>query len=193
MAFREASLISLHPTSEAQWVARVLLVAVAMVAAPVHAGQTCDTTAFPLSVPTDRFEDNGDGTLTDRAAGLMWMRCAVGQAWTDSTCQGTAAVLTWAAAQEAADEMNRGGGQFYNDWRLPTLRELALIIERQCVDPRTNLVLFPGTPAAFFWTSSFRQGEGFEDQAYALSFGPEGVEMRSRADPYHVRLVRLEP
>ncbi len=32
---------------------------------PVLAEQTCDTHTYPMSTPTERFTDNGDGTLTD--------------------------------------------------------------------------------------------------------------------------------
>jgi hypothetical protein len=157
-------------------------------AAPAE--QTCNTSEAPLSVPTERFQLNGDGTVTDTVSGLMWMRCAVGQTWREGRCDGDPRPLDWSAASAAAEAVNGEGEWFFNDWRVPGLRDLALIIERQCVDPRTNLTVFPDTPAAFFWTSTLRPGEESGDAAYALSFGPEGVEQRSKAEPHYLRLVR---
>jgi hypothetical protein len=120
----------------------------------------------------------------------MWMRCAVGQTWRDGRCTGDPQALDWKSAAAAADAVNSGGAWFFNDWRVPGLRDLALLIERQCIDPRANLTLFPDTPAAFFWTSTLRPGEDSTDSAYALSFGSEGVEHRPKAEAHHLRLVR---
>ena len=166
---------------------------VAVVAVTAHAEQRCDTASYPLSTPTERFTDNGDGTVLDSASDLVWMRCSVGQTWADGRCGGEPARLTWAEANAAADPVNQGGAFFFNDWRMPSLRDLALIAERQCEDPRINLSVFPDTPADFYWTASTRPVEGFADGAYALSFGAEGVQHRPKEDAYHVRLVRTGP
>jgi hypothetical protein len=168
-----------------------LLVPALLAVLPVHAEQTCNTDTHPLSTPTERFDDNGDGTVTDTVSGLMWMRCAEGQRWDGQTCEGTPEPYSWNTAHSVAESVNAGGAYFFNDWRLPKLRELALIAERECENPRINLDVFPSTPAAFFWTSSTRPAEGFEDYAYALSFGPDGVQHRSKEDSYYVRLVRI--
>ncbi len=157
------------------------------------AAQICDTSVYPLSSPSERFTDHEDGTVTDEAAQVMWMRCSVGQTWSDGTCTAEAVTLDWRGAQAAAAEMNAGGSLFFNDWRLPTLRELAMIAERQCENPRINLAVFPNTPPAFYWSASLRPGEGFEDFAYALSFGPEGVQHMSKDARSQVRLVRTAP
>jgi len=69
------------------------------------------------------------------------------------------------------------------------LRDLAMIVERQCADPRINLAVFPNTAPAFFWTSTERQDDP-DDRAYALSFGPEGVEPHAKTLAHHLRLVR---
>jgi hypothetical protein len=161
-----------------------------LIAAPGNSAQRCNTEQYPLSAPTERFEDNGDGTVTDSVSRVMWMRCPVGQAWSDGTCVGEPARLTWVEAAEAAERVNASGSYFFNDWRVPALRDLAMIAERQCEDPRINLTVFPGTPADFFWTSSSRPADGFDDYAYALSFGAEGVQHRPKEDPHHVRLAR---
>jgi hypothetical protein len=168
---------------------RLLFIVLVVALGPAVAGQRCDTNDFPLSLPTERFEANGDGTVTDRASGLMWMRCAIGQTWQGERCSGSAERFDWAGAGAAADAVNGSGDWFFNDWRVPGLRDLAMVIERQCVNPRTNLTLFPDTPPDFFWTSTLRPGD-VDGDAYALSFGPEGVQHRPKSEQYYLRLVR---
>ncbi len=120
----------------------------------------------------------------------MWTRCSAGQRWESGGCVGNASLLDWKAAQELAASVNSSGALFYNDWRVPQLRELAAITERQCQNPRVNLSVFPQTPGSMYWTSSARAGKEFESQAYGLSFGPEGVKLQSKDQAFHVRLVR---
>ena len=79
---------------------------------------------------------------------------------------------------------------FFNDWRLPSLRELATISERRCRNPRLNLSVFPDSPARPYWSASSRPGSADESAAYALDFGDEGVQLLPKESPNLVRLVR---
>ncbi len=152
------------------------------------AQQTC--VAGGSTLPQTRFHDNGDGTVTDVESKLMWMRCASGQQWVGNRCAGPAQAYDWGAALQQADQTSRDGSAFFNDWRVPTLRDLATITDRACKNPRTNLAVFPGTPAAPFWSSTPRPGEKAEDRALALSFGTDGVVLARKEERFHVRLVR---
>ncbi|WP_295542880.1 DUF1566 domain-containing protein [uncultured Thiohalocapsa sp.] len=167
----------------------VLLSTLTAALSPALAEQRCDTSQRPLSAPTERFTDNGDGTVTDQSSGLMWMRCALGQDWQDGTCNGTAQTYAWPDTQDAVEAINASGEQFFSDWRVPGLRDLAMIIERGCVSPRINLTVFPGTPTDFFWTSTARADDA-DQRMYALSFGPEGVEPHAPDLAHYLRLVR---
>ncbi|MEI6258505.1 MAG: DUF1566 domain-containing protein [Deltaproteobacteria bacterium] len=61
--------------------------------------------------------DNGNGTVTDEATGLMWQ-------------QETAQSLNWADSIRFCSEMTLGG---YTDWRLPTVKELqSIVYHREC-------------------------------------------------------------
>jgi len=167
------------------------LLAGASIAAGAGAPQACGRGAS--SLPFERFRDNGDGTVTDVASGLMWMRCSVGQDWRAGRCVGTARSYNWGDAQRQADRVSRDGHAFFSDWRVPGLRDLATITDRACDNPRTNLAVFPGTPAAPYWSSTPRPGEKAADRALALSFGADGVVLAAKAQRFHVRLVRTAP
>ena len=151
------------------------------------AEQICDTRTYPLSIHAEQYKDNGDGTLTDNQSKLTWMRCALGQVWSGATCTGTPDTYNWQSAQDAAGKLNKQGGYAgRSDWRVPQIPELAMIVERQCTNPRTNLALFPQTPANYFWTATEPADPG---NAYVLSFGAEGATFKSRGDALNVRLV----
>lgn len=159
----------------------------------VWAEQACDTTAFPESAPVSRFHDNGDGTVTDQTTQLMWMRCSAGQEWSEETCSGAPDTHDWTSASAYADEVNRTEAFFFTDWRLPSLPELASIVERDCRDPRLNLTVFPATPSRNYWTTTRRPGTTEESGRYTLDFGADGVVLQMEEEPHLVRLVRTGP
>ncbi len=150
---------------------------------------TCNTDLRPMSTPSERFKDNGNGTLTDTGSGHTWMRCSLGQTWKGNTCTGEPRRYSWQGALDEAMELNEDGGYgSYSDWRVPHLRELAMIIERQCTDPRINLSLFPATPPEFFWSAN--TGGRARPGAFMLSFGQEGTDNDYKEQLHFVRLVR---
>jgi len=63
--------------------------------------------------------DNGDGTINDRVTGLMWQ-------------QDPGAKMTWDQAMDGAASFQLAG---YDDWRLPTIRELYSLMDFSGVDP----------------------------------------------------------
>jgi len=69
------------------------------------------------------FEDNGDGTVTDNATGLMWMQNddGEGMVWEDA--------LSYAEDFEYAD---------HKDWRLPNAKELQSILDYTRAPAVTN-------------------------------------------------------
>jgi Protein of unknown function (DUF1566) len=156
----------------------------AAVMLPVLCGaQPCELTGWPAGTPapTPRYQDNGDGTVSDRRAALTWMRCAVGQTWAQARCTGTATRMTRNEASREMETFNRSGRQFHDDWRVPSLTELAYIAANG---------LFPDTPADFFWTSTARRTGGIDLEYYALSFGADGIKSSDADATHHLRLVR---
>ena len=150
--------------------------------------QTCEPGAE--TARPGRFESHPDGTVTDIQSKLTWMRCTVGQEWRSGTCVNTPERYAWEDAKAVVQRINANGQYFYNDWRLPTLRELATITELHCRDPRINLSIFPQTRADFYWSASTKLIDGPELAAYALSFGPQGFHERRLVETSYVRLVR---
>jgi len=62
----------------------------------------------------NNFQNNGDGTITDRATGLMWMQNDNGQA------------ISWKNALNFAENFSFAG---HSDWRLPDAKELQSIVD----------------------------------------------------------------
>ncbi len=120
--------------------------------------------------------DNGDGTISDLATGLMWQTADDGIA------------RDWQEALLYAEENTTGG---HNDWRLPNIKELQSIVDysrspqttqsaaisplfstTEILDPEGNSGHFP-----HFWSSTVHL-DGITPEAFAcyIAFG-EGLGM----------------
>jgi hypothetical protein len=74
--------------------------------------------------PND-FVDNGDGTITDRATGLMWEQ------------KGSKKEKSGYYAKKHIKTLNKKKFAGYDDWRIPTIEELYSLLE-----PTTNKQLY---------------------------------------------------
>ena len=146
--------------------------------------QRCSKTIV-ASTPTRSFLSQKDGTAIQETTGLMWMRCALGQEWNGSICDGTAVALPWKEALKQAALQEFSG---YKDWRLPNKNELESLIEERCVVPAVNAEVFPATPTKYFWTSS--PYAGLATAAWSVDFGFGVVTATEKTGGIHVRLVR---
>lgn len=163
-----------------------LLLLIAMVGpGEALADQICQTASIPASTPTARFADSGGGTVNDTVTGLMWKRCAEGQSWDGATCTGSAGAITWPGALQAATSPIFVG---HSDWRLPNIKELSSIVERQCIGPAINLAIFPASPMSPFWSGSPYAGD--PGGAWAVSFYDGHVLLDGKGSYSAVRLVR---
>ncbi len=105
----------------------------------------------PASLKGPRFDDHGDGTVTDHLTGLMWALAPVHH-------------KKWDEAAKYCGELNLGG---YDDWRLPTVRELRSLVDWTRTAPALpadhpfkNVMTQPHSPV---WSSEvFRDWEGRE-------------------------------
>jgi len=108
--------------------------------------------------PVPRFRDNGDGTVTDRLTGLIWLKNAncFGQiAWDDAL----------AVCNDLADgQCGLTDGSEPGDWRLPNIRELQSLIHFGYVRPAlpntegtgrwTEGDPFAGVQSFYYWSST---------------------------------------
>ena len=95
--------------------------------------------------PEPRFEDNGDGTVTDHLTGLVWLK--------NANCFGT---RTWANALTSCNSLASGAcgltdGSAAGDWRLPNVVELESLVNIGASNSATwlNAHGFIGVQSAF--------------------------------------------
>lgn len=146
--------------------------------------QTCLSDSLETA-PATQFVDNGDGTVTDSTHGLMWMQCSLGQTWENGTCSGDADALNWQQALQQAH-----GYEFasLDGWRLPNVKELASLTERQCVRPAINETRFPNTPSDDFWSSTPSLSD--PQRAWVVAFFNSSNSIKQKDLFVFVRLVR---
>jgi len=123
------------------------------------------------------FLDDGDGTVTDAATGLMWMQQDSGHLGA-----GVDGGMTWEEALAWADSLTYAG---HDDWRLPDAKELQSLVDytrspathgTAAIDP--IFACSPivdeegGSDFGFYWSSTTHAGPGGEGRAAAyVAFG----------------------
>ena len=134
-----------------------------------------------ISYGINDLTDNGDGTITDNATGLMWMKVdSGGEQFTGLLSNYTRndGSLNWEEALDFAENLDYGN---HTDWRLPNAKELHSIVDytrapdvtnSPAIDPvftTSEIVNEAGqSDYPFFWTStSFEPG----GDAVIIQFG----------------------
>ncbi len=118
------------------------------------------------------FRDNGDGTIADRATGLMWSKADSGRG------------LNWEAALAWVQARNAERYLGYNDWRLPNAKELQSIVDYTRSPDATGTAaidpLFSSTPITneigeidypYYWTSTTHASLVSGGNAVYVAFG----------------------
>lgn len=174
----------------------ILLVLALIGTTTLWAAQTCPSQLERVA-PNARYIDNADGTISDKATGLMWKKCSEGLSGT-ACDSGTAISNYWEPALQAASTNTFAG---YSDWRLPNLPELRTLIETGCHNPAINTGLFPETVEGSFYLSStvdhltglvhvilFRDGSGglYSREFFAVTrlVRQIGTQNRGKDDAY---------
>ncbi len=150
------------------------------------------------------FIPQGDGTVIDQRTGLQWMRCSLGQIWTQGICRGFTREYTW-------EQANKLKWHFadYGDWRLPTIWELETLIHCRsglaplgekydnlmgCKDQNEYLPFVQSAFPLGETTSSFYWSENFPTSEANLAWGVDISNAASYPEPkgaaHSVRLVR---
>lgn len=102
--------------------------------------------------PSQSLVDNNDGTVTDNATGFMWQQWESGY-------------MGWDSALLYCNELSLGG---HSDWRLPSIKEFASIIDNTRYNPAINTAFFPNARTSFYWSST--TWAGYPRYAWAIYF-----------------------
>jgi len=154
----------------------------------------CVRSGTAVAGPNDHYKENGDGTVTDVATGLVWLKdgdCARFHGL-DDTGQN---IRPWADAKLACSWLNNNhcgltDGSKVGDWRLPDIKELASIIDYRVNSQTINTTALP-IPTLYdqrYWSSTIPIGE--DDDAWIVDFGLWDTGWDSDIIPYNVRCVR---
>ncbi len=136
----------------------------------------------------NRFEDNGDQTITDHATGLTW------------TKQDSSRPLNWPNALEYSENLEHAG---HSDWRLPNAKELQSIIDytrspdttgSAAIDPIFELteITNEGGEKDFgqYWSSTTHVGQRSAATAVYFAFGRSlGFMQDRRSGDYELQDV----
>ncbi len=117
----------------------------------------------------NRFVDNKNNTITDKATGLMWSKYDSGRG------------MNWKAALACAENAKLAG---YDDWRLPNAKELQSIVDytrspdttdSPAIDPLFKVTAIKNEGGSkdypFFWTSTTHNSSRTSSQGAYISFG----------------------
>jgi hypothetical protein len=132
----------------------------------------------------NRFVNNGNGTITDSATGLMWQQSDSRKA------------MNWEEALKHAESLELGG---HDDWRLPNAKELQSIVDyTRSVQTTGSAAINPmfeiseikdpegGKQYPYFWTCTTHfEGRNPYNSAVYIAFGEAQGKMRSRLMDVH--------
>jgi hypothetical protein len=124
------------------------------------------------------FKDNQDGTVTDRATGLMWQKAH------------RPAYGRWEDAKAYVRQLNVEGFCGYRDWRLPTIEECCSLFTRE----RENDGLFISplfTNRMWLWTSDVK--DSTQGQVWNANLLYGSVYWIDAVNGQDIRAVRSVP
>ncbi len=126
------------------------------------------------------YTDNSDGTVTDNGTTLMWEQ------------QDDDKTRTWADANSYCEALTLAG---YTDWRLPTVLELAILVDRSKSNPAVvDKTIFPGANTNNpYWSSSINTNLSYPAHAFHVKFNDGYVDYGDKTVGEYVRCVRGGP
>ena len=184
---------------------RVVVIPLFETGDPAPVAKTGQTTAYAtgddgdlekgVAAPTPRFTDNGNGAVTDRLTGLVWLKDGICEKFWGSD-SATVNPRPWAQAVQSANLLATGScglndGSRAGDWRLPNRKELDTLIDLG----RSNPALPEGWPlgdsvlGVFYWTST-TVAPPLSTNAWAFNVFNGLVFYTAKTDELHVRPVR---
>jgi len=128
----------------------------------------------PLEHIANEYKDNGNGTVTDAATGLMWQK------------SGSDQVMWYLETLDYIDRLNRNRFAGHTDWRMPTVEELVSLLEPEVQSD--DLFIHPVFDGKQGWCwSADKRSVG---SAWFVHFYYSGVLWTFLGDGVDVRAVR---
>ena len=133
--------------------------------------------------PAARYTDNGDGTVTDNVAGLMWE-----QKTDDGGSRDKDNSYTWNDALAYCERLLLGN---HDDWRLPNAKELERLVDLSTSNPAIDTTYFPHTENRFYWTGTSCTKCHYR-KAFAVDFSDGKLDYRNKflAGDYYQNFTR---
>ncbi len=137
---------------------------------------------YPRTGP--RFTNNGDGTITDNATGLMWVQ-EPGAIGGNFGSAGSPAKMTWNNAIDECLALSYAG---HSDWRLPNAHELNSLTDYGRISPGIDPI-FTNTQNDYYWSSS--TALGLVTSAWRIYFYEANIMAWAKTTAHYPRPVRL--
>lgn len=136
-------------------------------------------TGFNPDMVSAAFVDNGNGTVTDTATGLMWRQASA------DTNGGGPDYMNWQSALAYCENLTFAG---HSDWRLPNIQELRSIVDYSTYSPAIDTSAFPDTVSLNYWSSTtYAQ---YSDDAWRVTFSSGIDNYGHKSNGLYVRAVR---
>ncbi|HET9931661.1 MAG TPA: DUF1566 domain-containing protein [Polyangiaceae bacterium] len=100
------------------------------------------------------------GTVYDSVTALTWMRAPIENP------------IDWVGATTYCSDLTFGGS---SDWRMPTVKEAATLVDESRYYPAVDSDAFPAMPSGYFWTGTLIPWDSTHAQTLHTGSGTIGV------------------
>ena len=116
---------------------------------------------------------NGNETVTDTSTGLMWQQATAPDTY------------SWEQAMAYCETLSLAG---YDDWRLPTFKELRSLVDFSQYNPAINPTAFLDTACSWYWSSTTIANYTHYAWLVTFDYGHDGSNYKFNSG--YVRAVR---
>ena len=122
----------------------------------------------------NEYVDNGDGTVTDQATGLMWQK------------SGSDKYMKYDDVKTYINDLNHSRFAGYSGWRLPTIPELMSLLEPTQKNDNAYIDPVFDNNQWWCWSSDSRDS----GSVWLVGFGYRGVSWTNHENNHYIRAVR---